>query len=182
MVKNLPANAGTAVWSLGREDPLEKETATHSSILVGIIPWREKSGRLENIGSQRVTELTCRINRISSIRMKSAYRSFVPRILEPIQYKPGWPRVAIRRKQWSLCSEIVKVESQSLILDLYNPHPFCLNNYSAGIQDKIIPFCEKSHLMINYLPNGCGPRSDKKDRVRTILCLLWGSCLKAQQY
>ena len=77
---------------------MEKETVTHST-LARIIPWREKPGRLQCIGSQRVTELTCRINRISSIRMKSAYRNFVPRILEPIRYKPSWPRVAIRRKK-----------------------------------------------------------------------------------
>ena len=81
------------------EDPLEKETATHSSILARIIPWRENPGRLQYLGSQRVTELTGRINRISSIRVKSAYRNFVPRILKQIQYEPGWSRVAIRRKK-----------------------------------------------------------------------------------
>ena len=44
MVKNPPANAGHAVQSLGREVPLEKETATHSSILAWEIPWTEKPG------------------------------------------------------------------------------------------------------------------------------------------
>ena len=42
------------VQSLGREDPLEQETATHSSILARIIPWREEPGRLPFKGSQRV--------------------------------------------------------------------------------------------------------------------------------
>ena len=49
MVKNLPASAGDAgdtVQSLGREDPLEKETATHSSIPAWIIPWTEETGGL----------------------------------------------------------------------------------------------------------------------------------------
>ena len=46
------------VRSLGWEDPLEEDTATHSSILVWRIPWTEEPGRLQSIGSQRVTETT----------------------------------------------------------------------------------------------------------------------------
>ena len=56
MVKNPPAMQETQetwIWYLGREDPLEKEMATHSSILVGRIPWTEESGGLQPIGSQR---------------------------------------------------------------------------------------------------------------------------------
>ena len=53
-VKNPPAMWETWVWTLGSEDPLEKGTATHSSILVWRIPWREKPGRLQSTGSQRV--------------------------------------------------------------------------------------------------------------------------------
>ena len=44
----------TWVGSLGREDPLEKEMATHSSILAWRIPWTEKHGGLQSSGSQRV--------------------------------------------------------------------------------------------------------------------------------
>ena len=44
----------TRVPSLGREDPLEKGIAIHSSILTWRIPWKEKPGRLQFIGSQRV--------------------------------------------------------------------------------------------------------------------------------
>ena len=51
--KNLPAMQETQVQPLGREDPLEKEMATHSSILVWKIPWTEESGRLQS-GLQRV--------------------------------------------------------------------------------------------------------------------------------
>ena len=54
MVKNLPAMWETQVQSLGREDLLEKGMATHSSILAWRIPWREESGRLQSVGSQRV--------------------------------------------------------------------------------------------------------------------------------
>ena len=46
MVKNLPAMLETQVQSLGQEDPLEKETATHSSILAWRIPWTEEPGEL----------------------------------------------------------------------------------------------------------------------------------------
>ena len=44
----------TRVQSLGQEDPLEKEVATHSSILAWKIPWTEQPGRLQSMGSQRV--------------------------------------------------------------------------------------------------------------------------------
>ena len=57
MVKNLPAMPETQetwVRSLGREYPLEKGMATHSSILAWRIPWTEKSGGLQSMGSQRV--------------------------------------------------------------------------------------------------------------------------------
>ena len=54
MVKNLPAVQETRVQSLGQEDPLEKEMATHSSILAWKIPWTEEPGRLQSMGSERV--------------------------------------------------------------------------------------------------------------------------------
>ena len=53
-VKHLPAMRETRVWSLGWEDPLEKEMETQSSILIWRIPWREEPGRLQSTGSQRV--------------------------------------------------------------------------------------------------------------------------------
>ena len=54
MVKNLPAIQETQVLSLGREDPLEKGMAIHSSILAWRIPWIEEPGGLWSMGSQRV--------------------------------------------------------------------------------------------------------------------------------
>ena len=53
-IKRLPATQETQVRSLGWEDPLEKEMATHSSILAWRIPWTEEPGRLQSTGSQRV--------------------------------------------------------------------------------------------------------------------------------
>ena len=54
LVKNLPAVQETWVQSLGWEDPLEKEMATHSSILAWKISWTEEPGELQSLGSQRV--------------------------------------------------------------------------------------------------------------------------------
>ena len=54
MLKNLPAVQETWVWPLGLEDPLGKGMATHSSIFAGRIPWTEKPGGLQSMGSQRV--------------------------------------------------------------------------------------------------------------------------------
>ena len=53
-LKHLPATQETRVRSLGLEDPLEKEMATHSSILAWKIPWMEEPGRLQSTGLQRV--------------------------------------------------------------------------------------------------------------------------------
>ena len=54
VVKHLPAMQETQVRSLGGEDPLEKEMATHSSTLAWKIPWTEELCRLQSMGSQRV--------------------------------------------------------------------------------------------------------------------------------
>ena len=56
-LKRLPAMQETWVLFLGREDPLEKEMATHSSILAWRIPWTEEPGGLQSTGSQRVSLL-----------------------------------------------------------------------------------------------------------------------------
>ena len=54
MVKNPPAMREMQVQSLGQEDPLEKNIATHSSILAWRIPWKEEPGGLQSMGLQRV--------------------------------------------------------------------------------------------------------------------------------
>ena len=53
-VKHLPAMWETRIRSLGQQDPLEKEMATHSSILAWKIPWTEEPGGLQSMGSPRV--------------------------------------------------------------------------------------------------------------------------------
>ena len=54
MVKRLRTVQETWVRSLGQEDPLEKEMATHSSTVAWKIPWTEERSRLQSMGSQRV--------------------------------------------------------------------------------------------------------------------------------
>ena len=57
MVKNFSMMQEILVWSLGREYPLEKGMATHSSILAWRIPWTEETGELQSMGSQSQTRL-----------------------------------------------------------------------------------------------------------------------------
>ena len=59
-VLNLPVVQETQIQFLGREDPLEKEMESHSSILAWRIPWTEEPGRLQSVGSQELdmTEVT----------------------------------------------------------------------------------------------------------------------------
>ena len=58
MVKKLPAMQKTHVRSLGREDPLQKGMATHSSILAWRIPWKEEPGRRQSIRWQSQAQLS----------------------------------------------------------------------------------------------------------------------------
>ena len=58
MVKNLPTVQETEVGSLDREDPLEKELATHSSVLAWRTPWTEGPGRLQSMGLHMTEWLT----------------------------------------------------------------------------------------------------------------------------
>ena len=67
-VKRLPTMQKTQVRSLGREDPLEKEIATHSSILAWKIPWTEDPVRLQSRGLQRVGH-----NRVTSLLLHSVH-------------------------------------------------------------------------------------------------------------
>ena len=61
-VKRLPAMPETRVPSLGREDPLEKEMAIHSSILAYKIPWMEEPGMLQSMGLQKLLGINSEFN------------------------------------------------------------------------------------------------------------------------
>ena len=70
MVKNMSAMQKTQVSSLHWEDTLEKEMATHSSILAWRIPWREEPGRLQSMESQRVGT---RLSDFTSLHLKYSF-------------------------------------------------------------------------------------------------------------
>ena len=82
MVKRLPAVRETGVRSLGQEDPLEKEMATHSSTLAWKIPWMEEPGRLQCMESQRVTFIE------HNVKVKSEVAQSCPTLCDPIDGSP----------------------------------------------------------------------------------------------
>ena len=78
MVRNLPPMQETWVWSLGQEDPLEKEVATHSTILPWEISWTEKPGVLQSMGLQTVGHdwtTTCGVQDLSSLARDRTHAS-----------------------------------------------------------------------------------------------------------
>ena len=80
-VKNPPAMWETRVRSLSWEDPLEKGTATHSSILVWRIPWTEKPGRLQSMGSQSQMRLSTPV-----VRNVVTFAQSCPTLCDPMNY------------------------------------------------------------------------------------------------
>ena len=82
VVKNLPAMQEMQVQSLGWEEPLEKDMATHSSILAWDIPWTKEPGGLQSMGLQRVekTEQLTLHTHMSSLILHCKYRFCVKRI------------------------------------------------------------------------------------------------------
>ena len=91
MVKNLPANAGDRLPSLGLEVPLEKEMATHSSILAWEVPWTEEPGGLQSMGSQeswtRFSGETTKLTNDNNNVKKSWKQEVTEGILWPCFYK-----------------------------------------------------------------------------------------------
>ena len=76
-LKHLPAMRNTQVRSLGWEDPLEKEMATHSSILAWRIPWREEPGGLQSTGSQSDTNQRLNNNKWAYMTLSKPERKLV---------------------------------------------------------------------------------------------------------
>ena len=113
-LKHLPSMQETQVRSLGWEDPLEKEMATHSSILAWRIPWMEEPGRLQSTGSKRVrhyweTSLHFTGDARHSDEDKNAHPAFLH--LVPCS-KPVWSLSPIRGSSAYIMAETsYKVES-----------------------------------------------------------------------
>ena len=81
----------TRVQSLGQEDPLEEETATHSSILFWKIPWTEEPGRLQSMGSQRVRHDSVTEHRAHTHVSKHARNESQPDVMSEVTYR-GYSR------------------------------------------------------------------------------------------
>ena len=82
-VKNPPAMQETRVWTLGWEDPLQKEMTTYSNTFVWEIPWTEEPGGLQSMGSQRVrhdllTKQDQHISRDISVSVKHTFSAMAP--------------------------------------------------------------------------------------------------------
>ena len=89
-VKRLSTMRETWVWSLGREDPLEKEVAIHSSTLAWKIPWTEEPGRLQSMGSQRVRhDWVTSLSPSGQLSVSSAF-SFLALMINVWSYKIIW--------------------------------------------------------------------------------------------
>ena len=80
MIKRLPAMRETQVRSLGREDPLEKEMAIHSSTLAWKIPWTEEPDRLWSMGSQGRT----RLSDFTSLHFMHSAAHLFPTLCDPM--------------------------------------------------------------------------------------------------
>ena len=78
-LKRLPPLWETRVGSLGREDPLEKEMATHSSILFWRIPWSEEPGGLQSMGSQESDTTEGLYDNSNKVRTGDVSRALVER-------------------------------------------------------------------------------------------------------
>ena len=96
-LKRLPEIKQTWVQSLGREDPLEKEMATHASILARRIPWMEEPGGLQSTGSQRVghdwvTSLSQLLTRLTVLYIKfPELIHLTTESLYPLTYMSSFP-------------------------------------------------------------------------------------------
>ena len=119
MVKNPPAMQETKVWSLGQEFPLEKEMATHSSILAWRIPWTEESGRHQSMGSQRVaydwttntqTHTHIMKKRLNKLSIEDMYLN----IIKTIMTSPQLILMLFIRSVMSLCNPMTIAHQASL--------------------------------------------------------------------
>ena len=152
MVKNLPAMQKTRVWSLGQEDPPEKELVTHSSMIAQEIPWTEEPGRLQLMGSQRVRH---------DWATNSFSFQFLPNIakLRPIclQNKPGLSKLGLMiymNYDWwyrpvLLCWNFYRVSDWTLtrLLRARKVMPRACHRYHLTDQGEFLPFQGRQHTL-----------------------------------
>ena len=154
-VKRLPAMQETCVRSLGQEDPLEKEIATQSSTLAWKIPWTEKPGRLQSMGSQSRTRLSnCLLACAGSLWLRGLFSScsergllwvVVCRLLIAVAYlvlEQGLSGV------WASVAVALRLKSTGSVLWA---HRFSCSLAREIFQDQGSNLCLQ-HWQTNYLP------------------------------
>ena len=120
MVKNPAAMQETWAWSLGWEDPLEKETATLSSILAWRIPWTEEPGRLLSMGLQRVGHGLCITINYDSKEIMSSQRV----LKSYFNCKAPWSSIHSRSQHLRMCVCAHLLSSIWLFCDLKDYSPW----------------------------------------------------------
>ena len=124
MVKHLSTMQETQVWALGWEDPLEKEMATHSSTIAWKIPWIEKPGRLQSMGSQRVGH-----NWAISLSRSCMYLTFLacPKLFSPCYFTDS-----LISYHFILCIPITLCFKESFYSTNFQPFPLVFNPFNPS--------------------------------------------------
>ena len=97
-LKCLPGMQETRVRSLSWEDPLEKEMATHSSTLAWRIPWRKEPGRLQSMGSQRVSTVLSDFTFTFTLSIVPVIRASL--VAQRLMRLPGMQETRVRSLSW----------------------------------------------------------------------------------
>ena len=139
----------TWVWSLGWEDPLEREMVTHSSILAWKIPWTEKPGRLQSTGSQRVRHdwATSLTYLLSILKSRDYFANKGPSMVKAMIF----PVVMYRCESWTVKkAEHRRIDAFELwcwrrLLRV----PWTARRSNQSILKEISPGCSLEGLMLN---------------------------------
>ena len=100
------------VQFLGQEDPLEKEMATHTSVLAWKIPWTEEPGGLQSIGSQRVGRDWSALAHIGNIKQGGEFR-YHPWKMKSWKWRKPAPNMDFQQTTWHHKSQGIKLTCQS---------------------------------------------------------------------
>ena len=150
-VKNLPVVQGTQVRSLGQEDPLEKEMATHSNILAWENPWTEEPGGLQCMGSQRVGHDWATNTLEESFKMSKKMNSTISKTNE------GDEQATDHQNQTDQNTKVPKLCSRNIHTAIYSCHIFdtviCMqpdSSMNLGLRKCNLPLSKSQSLKIEF--------------------------------
>ena len=155
MIKNLPPMPETWVWCLGQEDPLEKGTATHSSILACRISWTEETGRVQSMGFQRIRQDWATNTFIFHFQLNRIRRP------EWEALKPAKLAEPKRKKRLLSWQVISQWKSWTLFIIAFLLSLLCINWLIAhhGCRPWTAVFCAVLYYMLNHsvMSDSCNP-------------------------